>query len=277
MRIRTIKPDFWQDEECATLSRDARLVYIAMWNEADDDGRLRGSAKYLRAVLFPYDDDLQMGKILLSLRAHGKIIEYSVRAQTYLFLPNFRRHQRINRPSASRLPEPPEKALEDHDLKLNSLRAHGSFTEGSPPEMEMEMEMEVEGKSEKEVFSDHVNRVTILAMDFFNAETGHRHRATAKGNRDLIRKLMKKKITIEEIKKVISAKAREWKGDQKMDRQLIPDVVLGPKFFKYLRLLDEMPSVKDHDLPLLKAEKRARTPSLQEIEEIKGGISTRDL
>lgn len=105
MRIRTIKPEFWQDEKIASLPFITRLVYISLWNESDDEGRLRGNPVYLKSVLFPYDD-IDMAKELVSLRLHGMVNEYSVRKQSYLFLPNFSKHQRINRPSASRLPSP---------------------------------------------------------------------------------------------------------------------------------------------------------------------------
>ena len=31
-RIRTIKPQFWINEELGTIPRDARLLYIGLWN-----------------------------------------------------------------------------------------------------------------------------------------------------------------------------------------------------------------------------------------------------
>ena len=36
-RIRSIKPEFWDDRKLAKrASRDARLLYIALWNLADE-------------------------------------------------------------------------------------------------------------------------------------------------------------------------------------------------------------------------------------------------
>jgi hypothetical protein len=40
-RIRTIKPEFWEDEGNGRLSALARLLFIATFNMADDEGRLR--------------------------------------------------------------------------------------------------------------------------------------------------------------------------------------------------------------------------------------------
>jgi hypothetical protein len=51
-RIRTIKPEFWEDDVIGSLSRDARLLFIATLNLADDEGLLRWSAAYLKASAF---------------------------------------------------------------------------------------------------------------------------------------------------------------------------------------------------------------------------------
>ena len=57
-RIRSIKPEFWQDEKLAGIPRDARLLFVGLWNIADDEGRLRGSPLFVRAHVFPYDLDV---------------------------------------------------------------------------------------------------------------------------------------------------------------------------------------------------------------------------
>ena len=128
MRIRAIKPEFFFDEELASLPPLTRLLYIGLWCEADDEGRLRLHPMYLRGKLFPYSsEDLQPH--IDSLKSHGKLIEYSVKAQTYGFLPNFNTHQRINRPSKSKLPEPPTNvALKA--LTESSVNTHGGLTIG---------------------------------------------------------------------------------------------------------------------------------------------------
>jgi hypothetical protein len=39
-RIRTIKPEFWTDEKIVECSFEARLMFIGMFNFADDKGNL---------------------------------------------------------------------------------------------------------------------------------------------------------------------------------------------------------------------------------------------
>ena len=48
-RIRTVKPEFWTDRRVGECSPNARLLFIATWNFADDHGGLDRSAKQLKA------------------------------------------------------------------------------------------------------------------------------------------------------------------------------------------------------------------------------------
>lgn len=114
-RIRSIKPEFWADEKLAeAVSRDGRLLYIGLWNLADEHARLRGSARYIKGQLFPYDDDLTVSRVdalIDELTAVRKVWRYLCPdGDAYLYLPNLARHQRLEAAKvASRLPDPPEK------------------------------------------------------------------------------------------------------------------------------------------------------------------------
>lgn len=56
MRIRQVKPQFWSDAKLYGLSRDARLVFIGLWMEADDSGWLRWEPDQIAMDLFPDED-----------------------------------------------------------------------------------------------------------------------------------------------------------------------------------------------------------------------------
>lgn len=58
MRIRQVKPEFWRDWKLVSLSRDARLFYIGLWNEADDSGYLRWDLDQILSDLFPRQADV---------------------------------------------------------------------------------------------------------------------------------------------------------------------------------------------------------------------------
>jgi 5-methylcytosine-specific restriction endonuclease McrA len=110
-RIRTIKPEFWTDDLLGSLSRDVRMLFIATWNLADDEGLLRWSAPYLKGAVFPFDDDLSIKdveKCMVALSTAGIMFPYNGgRSQQPLaYIVNFHKHQKINRPSPSKLPPP---------------------------------------------------------------------------------------------------------------------------------------------------------------------------
>lgn len=115
-RIRTIKPDFWTDGKIIECSLSARLLFIGMWNFADDSGNLDRSAKQIKARVFP-SETLDCEPLIHELITQGLLIEYSVSDQKYLHIPNFRKHQVINRPSKPHCP-----AYE------NSVSNHGGLT-----------------------------------------------------------------------------------------------------------------------------------------------------
>lgn len=56
-RIRTIKPEIFQDEKLSILDPLTRLVFIGLITQADDAGRLVDSPKMIDGMLFPQTDD----------------------------------------------------------------------------------------------------------------------------------------------------------------------------------------------------------------------------
>ena len=108
-RIRTIKPEFPQSESMGNVCRDARLCFIELWTIADDEGRLRGSSRMLANLLFPYDADA-LGLIdgwLGELERENCICRYEIDGHRYIQINNWHKQQKIDQPTASRLPPVP--------------------------------------------------------------------------------------------------------------------------------------------------------------------------
>lgn len=105
-RIRTIKPETPQSESMGRLSRDARLLFIQLWTIADDAGRMRGVSRALASLLYPFDDDVPalIDGWLTELEREGCIRRYEVNGSHYLEIVNWLKHQKIDRPTPSRLP-----------------------------------------------------------------------------------------------------------------------------------------------------------------------------
>jgi len=93
-RIRTVKPEFWTDRRVGECSPNARLLFIATWNFADDHGGLDRSAKQLKAQAFPYDD-INCEPLVKELLDAGLLVEYEVAGivSAYQALPEASAHR----------------------------------------------------------------------------------------------------------------------------------------------------------------------------------------
>lgn len=103
-RIRTIKPEFFTSESIVSLSPFARLLYIALWCEADKEGRLAWKPKTFKMRYLPGDScDIYalcneiVGANMVKLYGDG-----------LAWIPGFAKHQHVNpRESSSTFPAPP--------------------------------------------------------------------------------------------------------------------------------------------------------------------------
>lgn len=107
MRIRTIKPEFWQSETVASLPYEARLLFIGLWNLADDYGRFRAHPAIVRGQLFPFDENADVVAWLGLLARAGLVQLYEADGHRFGFLPGFAEHQKIDKRAATRIPDPP--------------------------------------------------------------------------------------------------------------------------------------------------------------------------
>ena len=133
-RIRTIKPKFWDDTKIGRITRDARLLYIGLWNFSDDIGVVIGDSIWLKSKIFPYDQIQiqQFEKWMNELVINGFICLLSYKEERFIYLPSFTRHQVINKPNYEDLNIP--KSLIDNiknEITGQSRNNTVSFTEQS--------------------------------------------------------------------------------------------------------------------------------------------------
>ena len=106
-RKRTIDPSFWTDEKLGECTIQERLLFMGLISNADDEGYGRANPKLLKSLIFPYDDlrasDLE--KWLSHLGGLHIVALYEYNGQTYYNLPNFLKHQTINKPVKSTFPK----------------------------------------------------------------------------------------------------------------------------------------------------------------------------
>lgn len=109
-RKRMIDPKFWTDDKIIKISIPARLLFIAIWNHADDLGVHRNDNFTLKAEVFPIDNISveEVEKYKNELITIGLVISYTdERDGELLFIKNWYKYQYIKKPTPSkyRLPE----------------------------------------------------------------------------------------------------------------------------------------------------------------------------
>ena len=102
--IRSIKASFFTSDDIVSLSPLARLLYIALWTEADREGRFTWRPGNFKLRFLP-GDHCDINALCGELVESGLVRPYSVDGKTYAEIPTFTRHQVINnRERASTIP-----------------------------------------------------------------------------------------------------------------------------------------------------------------------------
>lgn len=106
-RIRTIKPEFWTDEDMAEVSEAACLLAIGLLNYADDEGYFNANPKLIKAAVFPIrEPSVSIPVMLRELSNHGYLSMFSTPDnRDFGLIRNFGKHQVVNKPRASKIKE----------------------------------------------------------------------------------------------------------------------------------------------------------------------------
>lgn len=121
-RIRTIKPEFWQDEKLAPCDPVTRLVFLGLISMADDLGRVLDNVKIIDAFIFPESSDTSRESLATLSRLARVTRGKTVSGQRVIQIVNWDRHQKVDRPSMrAALPEIVA-ASEDTDILASPSR-----------------------------------------------------------------------------------------------------------------------------------------------------------
>lgn len=111
-RIRTIKPALFSSRTVSSWPVGVRWTFAGLFCYLDDSGRGVDEARLVKAEVYPLDDKMTPRKVeqhLAALATDGPLCRYEIDGARYLHIPSFvREHQRINRPTPSKLPACPE-------------------------------------------------------------------------------------------------------------------------------------------------------------------------
>lgn len=156
-RKRMIKPDFWKSPKLGQLDHFSRLLFIGLWQVADDHGNGPMEPPLIAAELFPFDLANPTHDILSecsrgthALAEQGLIRVYEASGRDFYHLPGFKEHQTINRPSNPQYPSPDQGVYEDSLSTHDTLTEHSRHTHPEEKRREEKLtEQEKEGDSDE--------------------------------------------------------------------------------------------------------------------------------
>lgn len=140
-RIRTIVPEFWEDERFTNVSLQAWLLYIGMKNFADDSGVILANETIIKSKVFPAREDIRKQQVsgwLQELIENSILVPFIFENKSY-YVMDFS-SERIDKPQKSKIPvEVIEKVLSGN--KQDNSRTFANDSEQSelfdnPPAVE---------------------------------------------------------------------------------------------------------------------------------------------
>jgi hypothetical protein len=110
-RDRTLPSDFWTWEAVIDCSMMARLLFLGLWNFADDHGVQPLRPRTIRMQVFPGDpiDEDAVRALIDELVARGLVRIFTVEGQDYLSVIHWEQIQRVSRRARHRYPADPTK------------------------------------------------------------------------------------------------------------------------------------------------------------------------
>ena len=137
-RKRMIDPGYWSDDKTIELSFSQRLLFIGMWNFADDSGVIKNSPKQIKAQIFPADNiDGKEIAIWLDILHDLGLILYN-KDKTLIKIKGWLDYQKINRPQPSKY-----KFVKGNQGKFSedSVKSNGVITPNRKEENRIEVSL----------------------------------------------------------------------------------------------------------------------------------------
>ena len=224
MRIRTIKPEFWQSEDLANVSDKAKLLAIGLLNISDDEGYLKAHPAVIKSQIFPFiEESVNIQGLLIELsNANYLTLLDGDDGKQYVLIDNFTKHQKVNRPTPSKI----RGTIEFTEISVSN---HAQLTIGK--------ERKGTGKGKEQgkesTLSDKSDAISVLT--YLNESLGTKYKTTTVSHIQNINARLSEGHSIEDCKAVIDSKKSQWLNDPKMSGYLRPQTLFQEgKFQGYL-------------------------------------------
>lgn len=139
-RIRSVKPEWLDDERLLTAGSDARVLSISLIILSDDYGRGRLTLSTPSRVFPETPENFREAFARLS---GWYVEEYTVRGQRYFQILNWKKHQKVDKPGKPQVP-PPETStnIESPETPENFRETPENFRETLAPDLDQDQDLD---------------------------------------------------------------------------------------------------------------------------------------
>lgn len=266
-RIRSIKPEWLEDERMVMASSDARVLSIALILMADDYGNGRCCKAALACRVFPPSGDSPeslMNSYDRFSKALSEVTEtrfagvYEIDGQQYFTIRKWKEHQKVQHPGKPLVPYPPE------GFWRTSGESHESLTPDlRPTTNDLDQRPTINRESEKpheRLVRQKPDDPTRRAMEpqppevseMFSAwreESGKTGAVLDRARSQLFARLVAEGVTVDQVREATrGAKLDAWARDS---AKLSPNAILGSadQREKFIGLARDPPRAKGSSEP----------------------------
>ena len=220
-RIRYLKPDFFKDEDLATLPFESRLFFAGLWGLADKEGRLEDRPQRLKIEIFPYDkvDVEKCLKLLNNPKSSSNkpfIQRYSVNGEKYIQIVCWDKHQKPHHTEAgSKIPPAPPLTIKEKEKGT------------------------IMGMESVEQATTKLNNRSLTVKDIIddlNLVLSTAYKPDVKTTKEFITARLNEGFTVDDFRTVHRKMLKCWGADEKMYKYLRPITLYSPKFESYLNM-----------------------------------------
>lgn len=223
-RIRTIKPEFLEDELIGQVSDEARLLSLSLLLLADDYGNGRANPIFIASKVWAYHEGSarKASLAMTELESIGFVRLYSVNGQSYFHIRNWDKHQRVDRPGKPLAPSIDE--AEETEQSQGSIHFHAkdrvsaaNVRESHATDLDLDLDHDQELNTSTSSPSPAEPVVSPVAAVFEHWRTTmgkdpNRTRLTRKRKSKITQRL--KRFTVDELKEAIDrVAASDWHMD----------------------------------------------------------------
>ena len=167
-RIRTIKPEFWTSDQVVSVSPLARLLFIGLWNFADDQGVHPASPLRIKLQIFPGDNikEEKIKELLKELLSNNLLTIYEAEGKPFFFITGWH-HQKIAKKTAK---HPPPQVPVQEQCATSTVPVQEQYCTStvpvqyrSPPDVYVDVDVDVDVEKKGAVVSQKKGLAIDLA------------------------------------------------------------------------------------------------------------------